>query len=183
MRDSEIRKVIEIFQREHAAWVLVGAHAVGMLTRPRATANVDFIVDSAAIPRVIAALATEFGDLRSRDVGGAIELAALDVDIIHSANHPLFREAIDLARPHGDWQVPPAEVLIALKFLAAISPWRARDRKAQDMVDLRSIYLTVGAPQLDLPILHRLGGLAYPDADREFRTLIERLDRGEPIAI
>jgi hypothetical protein len=34
-------------------------------------------------------------------------------------------------RTIGEWSVPQTEVLIVLKFLAAVSPWRARNNAAK----------------------------------------------------
>jgi hypothetical protein len=79
--------------------------------------------------------------------------------------------------------VPRTEVLIALKFLAAISPRRDRDKRAQDVVDLRTAYRKVGADRLDTEEMIQLAGLAYPNADQEFQTLLGKIDRGEPLSI
>src|SRR6185437_5744671 len=103
------------------------------------------------------------------DIGAGIELRALDIDLIRSTNHQLFTEALHRVRKVGEWNVPRTEVLIALKFLAAISPWRDRDKRAQDIVDLRTAYRKVGADQLDIEEMTQLAGLAYPNAEQEFR--------------
>ena len=182
MSEADVSRVVQIFESNHAAWALVGAHAVGLLTQPRATGDFDFIVESQKMNRVIRDLEAEFGDLGQRDIGGAVELAAISIDLIHSANHPLFGEALRQVRTVGDWKVPRTEVLIALKFLASISPWRNRDKRALDIVDLRAIYHAVG-DQLDRDELIRLGGLAYPEAAREFGELLDKIDRGEPLSV
>ena len=182
MSEADISRVVQVFESNQAAWVLVGAHAVGLLTEPRATGDFDFIVESQKMNKIIRDLEGAFGELGKRDIGGAVELAAISVDLIHSANHPLFAEALRQARAVGDWRVPRTEVLIALKFLSSISPWRNRDKRALDVVDLRAIYHAVG-DQLDRGELIRLGGLAYPEAEREFRKLLDKIDRDEPLSI
>ena len=182
MNASDIIRVLEVFEANQAQWVLVGAHAVGLLTQPRATADFAFIVESQKLDSIVHDLAASFGDLGERDIGGAIELAAIDVDLIQSANHALFAEALRDVRLLGQWRLPRTEVLIALKFLSSISPWRNRTKRALDIVDLRAIYLAVGA-RLDRAELIRLGGLAYPEAEREFGELLAKIDRGDPLSI
>ena len=56
------------------------------------------------------------------------------------------------------------------------------DKRALDIIDLRAIYHAVG-DQLDRDELIRLGGLAYPEAAREFGELLDKIDRGEPLSV
>jgi hypothetical protein len=181
--EADLVRVVEVFQANRARWALVGAHAIGLLTQPRATADFEFILDGAKIPAVLADLAVALGELGATDVGAAIQLRSIDVDLIRSTNHPLFAEALKQMRTVGEWNVPRTEALIALKFLAAVSPWRNPDKRAQDIVDLRTTYRAVGRDALDIPDMVRLAGLAYPGAEDEFRALIDKIDRGEPISI
>ncbi len=183
MTESDIVRVIEVFEGAGARWALVGSYAVGLLTEPRATIDFDFIIEERRLRPVLRELARVFGDLDEEDIGAAIRLRAIDVDLIRSNNHPLFREALDRARRMGDWRVPPPEVLIALKFLSAVNPWRNRDKRAQDLVDLRRIYHAVGPDDLDRSDLVRLSALVYPGAEREFEALLGRIERGDPIEL
>jgi hypothetical protein len=183
MAEADIARVVQIFQHVNVRWALVGAHAVGLLTEPRATADFDFIIDDRKLKAVLAALERAFGELDLDDIGAAVRLRAIDVDLIRSTNHPLFKEAQDRTRKVNDWMTPEPEVLLVLKFLAAVNPWRASDRRAQDVVDLRSIYRAVGRDDLDVPLMRKLAGLVYPGAEREYDALLERIDRGEPIQI
>lgn len=182
MTEADIVRVIEVFDQEGARWVLVGAYAVGLLTEPRATVDFDFIVEASKLKSVIRSLEGCFGDLDEQEIGAAIRLCAIDVDLIRSNNHPLFREALDKAQTAGDWKIPPAEVIIALKFLSAVSPWRNRDKRAQDIVDLRTVYNATTA-DLDRDYMIELSKMVYPGADREFTDLLERIERGDPIAL
>lgn len=183
MTEADIVRVIEVFEKTGARWALVGAHAVGLLTEPRATVDFDFIVEERKLKQVLRELARAFGDLDEDDIGAAIRLRAIDVDLIRSNNHPLFREALDRAQPSGDWQIPPPEVIIALKYLSAVNPWRNRDKRAQDLVDLRTVYHAIGPDDLDRGYLVKLSALVYPGAEQEFEELIGRIDRGEPIEV
>jgi hypothetical protein len=183
MRESDIARVIQIFEQVETRWALVGAHAVGLLTEPRATADFDFVIEAQKLNTVIKALRKAFGSLDEHEVGAAVRLLAIDVDLIRSTNHPLFKRALEHVRRVDDWNIPRAEVIIVLKFMSAISPWRSADKRAYDIGDVRSIYRTVGREGLDFDLMRELAALVYPGAETEFATLIGRIDRGEPIEV
>jgi hypothetical protein len=73
--------------------------------------------------------------------------------------------------------------LIPLKFLSAVSPWRGRDRRAQDTVDLVRLYRSVGRDGLDLEGVTELASLVYPGAEKELLEILRRVDDGESISI
>lgn len=183
MSELDISRVVAVFRSNRTAWALVGAHAIGLLTEPRATADFDFIVESYKLDAILRDLTDIFGDLEVRDIGAAVQLTAIDIDLIRSTNHPLFVEALRQVQVIGEWRVPRPEVLIALKFLASLSLQRDPEKRAQDTLDLRRVYRAAGAQALDREEIIRLGGLAYPGAERELRTLLDKIDRGEPLAI
>lgn len=182
MNERDIVRVVGVFEANHAGWALVGAHAVGLLTEPRATADFDFIVEGGKLPAIVRDLTTAFGDLDVNDIGAALQLKAIDIDLIRSTNHPLFNEALSQVRTSGDWKVPRTEVLLALKFLAAVSPWRNRNKRVLDVADLGSIYAAHGA-ELDRPEMLRLAAMVYPGAEKEFGELLDKIDRGDPLSI
>jgi hypothetical protein len=182
MSEADITRVVEVFEASHARWALVGAHAIGLLTEPRATADFDFIVEAARLPSVVRRLEQEFGELGETDIGAAIQLKAIDVDLIRSNNHPLFQAALEQVRTVGDWKVPRTEVLVVLKFLSAVSPHRAPRRRRQDVTDLGNVY-EEHRGALDRAAMIELSRLVYPGAEREFGELLDKIDRGEPIAI
>lgn len=181
--EERIAKVVDIFQQVESRWALIGAHAIGTLTQPRATADFDFVVEESKLRAITKALEQTFGDLDVVDLGPAIRLRALDVDLIRSATHPLFREALSHVRLVGEWRIPVPEVLIVLKFLAAVSPWRDPSKRMIDVADLRTLYLTVGREELDEELVHRLAAQVYPGAADELEALFGRIERGEPVTI
>lgn len=181
--EERIARVVAIFQQVGSRWALVGAHAIGTLAEPRATTDFDFVVEGSKLRAITKALEEEFGDLDVVDLGPAIRLRALDVDLIRSTTHSLFREALTQVRPVADWNVPVPEVLIVLKFLAAVSPWRERTKRMQDVVDLTVLVTAVGREELDGALLKGLAAQVYPGGEKELEALLERIERGEPITI
>jgi hypothetical protein len=182
MSETDISRVVEVFETCGAGWALVGAHAIGLLTEPRATADFDFIVEGPKLGAVVRGLTEEFGELDEVDIGAAIQLKAIDVDLIRSTNHPLFEAAVKHTRAVGAWKVPRTEVLIVLKFLAAVSPVRNRNKRIHDVGDIALVYQTAG-DGLDRALMTELSRLVYPGAEREFSELLDKIDRDEPIAI
>jgi len=182
MSEIDIAGVIEVFEARRAGWVLVGAHAIGLITEPRATADFDFIVEGDKLGGILRELAKKFGELGEHDIGAAIQLQAIDVDLIRSTHHPLFEVALEQRRTVGDWKVPRTEVLVVLKFLAAVSPVRSRNKRIHDVGDIALVYQTAGG-ELDRAMMIELAGLVYPGAEREFGELLDKIDRGAPISI
>jgi hypothetical protein len=183
MTETDILRVIEAFEASGAQWALVGAHAVGFMTEPRATVDFDFIVEGRKLKSVLRRLEQDFGDLGAEDIGAAVRLAAIDVDLIRSDNHALFREALERAERTGDWNIPPPEVIILLKFLSASSPWSNRDKRAQDVVDLRAVYHAAGPEDLDRDVMMELAALVYRGAEQDFEEMLDRIDRGDPVEV
>ncbi|HEX9730972.1 MAG TPA: hypothetical protein VGG06_03190 [Thermoanaerobaculia bacterium] len=181
--EEKIGRVVAVFERLGARWALVGAHAVGALTVPRATADFDFVVEESKLRAILKALEQDFGDLDAVDLGPAMRLRALDVDLIRSTTHALFREALSHARKIEDWRIPGPEVLLVLKFLAAVSPWRERTKRMQDVVDLSTLFLAIGRAELDEELVRSLASQVYPGAESELEDLLGRIERGEPVAI
>jgi hypothetical protein len=182
MSEADVVRVIEVFEAKRIGWALVGAHAIGLITEPRATADFDFIVEGAKLGSIVRELTKKFGELGENDIGAAVQLKAIDVDLIRSTNHPLFQVALEHLRTIGEWRVPRTEVLIVLKFLAAVSPWRNRDKRIHDVGDISVVYRTAGG-ELDRAMMLKLASLVYPGAEREFRDLLDKIDRGDPISI
>lgn len=181
--EDRIARVVAVFQQVGAQWALVGAHAVGTLAQPRATADFDFVVEGSKLRAILKALEEELGELDMVDLGPAMRLRALDVDLIRSTTHSLFQEALTHVRPVAGWKIPVPEVLIVLKFLAAVSPWRERTKRMQDFVDLTVLVTAVGREELDGALMTRLAAQVYPGGEDELEALLGRIERGEPITI
>jgi hypothetical protein len=180
--EDTYRRVIAVLDGASIKWTLVGAHAVNTYVRPRATVDIDFVVDAKMFKRLLSALETEFGPLETTDVGAAVRITNLSVDLIRSDNHPLFRIALDSATDAGDARVPPAEVLVALKFLAAVSPWRRLADRQQDAADLINVYQSQGE-DFDRDGALELAKTVYPGAEKELAKMLDGIDSGHAVPI
>lgn len=181
--EETFRRFIGVLDRVGTRWALVGAHAVNVFSgRPRATVDVDFVVDARRLQAILEAVRAEFGELDTVDLGAALRITNLSVDLIRSDNHPLFRLALELAEDREGIRIPPPELLLVLKFLAAVSPWRNVADRKQDVADLIRLVQTLGE-DLDRQTAEAYARQAYPGAERELAAALERIDRGEDISL
>lgn len=176
------RRVVAVLDRLGTTWTLVGAHAVNVYVRPRATVDLDFVVDGRMLKRILDGLAAEFGPLEMTDIGAALRITNLSVDLIRSDNHPLFRAALDRGEVRGGPRVPPPELLVTLKFLSATSPWRKPGERKQDAADLINVYQAAGA-DFDRGAALQYSSTVYPGAERELARMLDRIDRGEDVQL
>jgi hypothetical protein len=176
--EETFRRMVAVFERQGVQWALIGAHAINLLVQPRATVDVDFVVEGRRMRSVLEGLRQEFGDLDTTDLGAALRIPSLSVDLVRSDNHPLFREALVSAVDREGVKVPPPELLLVLKFLAAVSPWRKLEDRQQDAADLTRVYRTLGE-DLDRAAAIRYATRAYPGAERELEAMLDAIDRGE----
>src|SRR5438309_12064665 len=79
MTEPDMARVIAIFETTQIRWAVIGAHAVSLVTEPRATVDFDFIIESARIDSILRELTAEFGQLDANDTGAAIQLRAIDI--------------------------------------------------------------------------------------------------------
>lgn len=78
--------------------------------------------------------------------------------------------------------MPRTEVLIVLRFLSAVIPDRAPGRRRQGVTDLGNVYED-HRDDIDRAARIELSRLVHPGAEHELGELLDKIDRGEPIAI
>jgi len=180
--EENVQRIVRVLRSTGVAWAVIGAHAVDLYTRPRATEDLDIVVDARRLKTVLAALHAEYGDIEVTDIGPALRLPAISLDIIRSDMQPVFHKAVHLAVDHGGLPVAPAELLVVLKYLAAISPWRSPEDRQQDASDLIRLVRTLGEALDRETVLQHAQGV-FPGAQAELAALLQRIDRGETIVL
>ncbi len=180
--EQTYRQVIAAVERAGSRWTVVGAHAVNCYVRPRATDDIDLVVEAKKLRVILRTIEEDVGQVEVDDIGAAVRLLNLSVDLIRSDNHPLFCAALDHGQQLGGVRVPPAELLLALKFLAAVSPWRKAAQRAQDTADLIAVYQELGS-DLDRDAAVRHAGQVYNGAGEELAMILDQIDRGEKVRI
>ncbi len=182
MSRKVLEKILEILDAVKAKWVLVGGTAVGYFTEPRVTLDTDLIVESTKLRTVIARVRKAFPEA-TIDVHEAVfRIKPYEVDLIRSAGHPLYGEAIRSRRLREEMYLPSVEVYLALKFLSAKSILRARLRRMQDITDFGNVYAKHRS-SLNSKRLLELCAMAYPEARRDAVALVDAIDHDKPIML
>jgi hypothetical protein len=167
-------------------WVLMGLHGcVGYLSQPRATQDVDIMVDRQERDLAVSAILQRWPQLEMRD--SSIVVRFVDPGEAHAGQMP--QGVIDIMLPNDECQLcilnecvhieprsghrlPTREAALAAKYSALISPYRDWVRKSYDAGDLRSIILA--APQLiNRGEAYRLGELIFPGGGNELLEFIK----------
>jgi len=131
--------------------VVIGGLVVGCHTgRPRATQDLDLVIDAATLSRAVAKqLSTAVGAqtmethpsfisfLKKTSLG---DREVLDVITSKAGSYGLvFANAISLQIAGLTIQIPTAEMMVVLKYTAATNPIRQPAKQAQDWADILAI--------------------------------------------
>ncbi|MCP4246691.1 MAG: hypothetical protein GY778_06550 [bacterium] len=135
--ESQRRQQELIALIEAGPHIVLGARATMFYTRPRYTADVDYAVDQAQFAKIRTWF--EQSGLSFGFNGEAIECPAIRVNVIDGSRNAVIEAVLRQAKG-----IPPLEAVAALKYVAAISPTRAYDRKQQDAADLAALVLKSG---------------------------------------
>jgi hypothetical protein len=184
------RRILELFDRldaEGIEWVMVGAQAVNLyLVRPRATMDVDIVVRQKHLRKAKKVLREICGAVEDSEVHfrGILEPdpARLEVDVIKSQSHVLFEEVLDRRVEIDGVPAAKLEVLLALKYLSAVSPWRRVGDKHQDVSDFIKAFQD-NRVRIDRALLVELASKAHRGARKEFEKFLDAVENGKPITI
>jgi hypothetical protein len=189
------KKVLDLFRRlkaEEIEWVMVGAEAVNIyLARPRATVDVDIVVRQKHLRKVKKILkelcsGLKDGDLKDTEVHFKGTLSddpnRLEVDVIKSQSHELFGIALDERVVVDGVPVPRVEVLLALKFLSAVSPWRSEADKHMDISDFIRAFKE-NRSRIDRILLIDLASRAHKNARKEFEEFLDAVEKDRPVTL
>jgi hypothetical protein len=151
MAGADAVGVSKILTQSGIRSVMVGGLVVGCHSgRPRATQDIDVIVDVLEIPKkVIDQLGVLVGSKKlekhpsfisfmKKTVLGDREV--LDIITSKAGSYGLvFDNCVKLSISGNDIYIPSAEMMIVLKYTAAVNPIRQKAKQAQDWADIYSI--------------------------------------------
>jgi hypothetical protein len=192
MREHEpvLDDVLTALASQKARYAVAGAHAFGLYARPRATVDVDFLVDPRRLEGTARALEVKgYKVSREADVvrvyvasGSPQEVA----DLLRADAHPVWAAAlvsvVEARLLDRKVKVVTRAALVAMKFFSATSPTRPREERIQDAADLAKLVLAPWSAR-DQAQAMRLAALAYPGAARDFEQLLDDLITGRPILL
>jgi hypothetical protein len=184
---EKVADFLHRLEEEGIDWVLVGAEGINLYRKsPRATVDVDIVVRAKHIAKVRKVLRETCSAIKDTEVHLKGTLSPppieLTVDVIKSQSHPLFEEALDRQVRIEGVRAPRLEALLALKFLAAVSPWRSREDKHQDVADFIKAYKDNQA-SIDRALLVSLASRAHENAGEEFPVFLDAVENDRPITV
>lgn len=167
--------------------VVIGGVAVGCHSgRPRATIDLDLIVSTVPKPRTLTKIGKIVNAVRlekhpsfltfmAKSVVGDREV--VDLITAKAGSYGLtFDHTIELAIDGIRVLIPTAEMLVVLKYTAAVNPIRSKSKQAQDWAD---IYAILDAnSKISLPTMVHLADLVVPGYGEDLGNHIRRHRRG-----
>jgi hypothetical protein len=158
--------------------VVIGGVVVGCHTgRPRATQDIDVIVDQVptkAVMKKIGALVgaqkieshPSFLSFIAASVVGEREV--LDVITSKSGSYGLaLRHTIDFTIGTTSISIPTPEMMIILKYTAAVNPIRPKAKQMQDWADLLAIF--AANPGMSVSYLEKMADSIVPGYGQDLR--------------
>lgn len=164
--------IATVLQRHRIDAVFVGGLVVGCLSgRPRATRDVDVIAGTAKFGKqvlkelgaVVASKTVErhpsFLSFIRRGPTGDHEV--LDIITSQAGSYRLvFANTQDLRIANTTLRIPTAEMMVVLKYTAAMNPVRPKTKQHQDWADL---FAVIDAnPDIKLPMIRHLADEVVP---------------------
>lgn len=177
-------------------WVLMGLHGyVGYLPEPRATQDVDVLVDHDDRAAAVAAIEDRWPTLEVRasevvvrfmdpgelDADGRSK-PVIDVMLPWSHLHAEVLKSQVVVDEATDDRVPTLEAALAAKYAAMVSPNRQPAKKAFDAGDFRNLVLS-NADQIDSEELVRLAELVWEGATDDILDLLDAAKTDRPFEL
>lgn len=180
------KDVIRVLNEARVGFVLMGTYGIaGWRRQPRATQDVDVLIQKKDHRKAVAAIAKAFPELKGKDyavvtrftdpaTGETVIDLMKPVQKIHKM---VFKNAIWVRESH---QVPTLEMALISKFAAMISPNPSYDKKLVDAGDfvnmVKNNFKSIGRNQL-----RRLAEKVYRGGGDEIIQMIDDLKAGRRI--
>lgn len=151
MAGADALGVGKIFHEAGIDAVVIGGLVVGCHSgRPRSTQDIDVVVNAKSLPKkVIAQLARLVGSKKVERHPSFVSFIkktllgdreVLDVRTSRSGSYGLvFDNSIALVIAGSQIRIPTAEMMVVLKYTAAVNPIRQKAKQVQDWADVYAI--------------------------------------------
>jgi hypothetical protein len=177
------QEIIPVLNRAGVKFVLMGTHGIeGWMSEPRATEDVDFLIQKRYHRKAIRAIQEAFPQLEIHDqkvvtrfVDPVAKRIVLDLMRPHE---PFFQAVFENTVPAGfTHRVPDVEMALVCKFAAMISPNRTGRKKARDVSDFMDV-VDRHHEILDLAKLRRLAEMVHRGSGAMILEFVEEAKAG-----
>lgn len=177
------QEIIPVLNRAGVMFVLLGTHGIeGWMSEPRATEDVNFLIQKRYHRKAIRAIQEAFPHLEMHDQRMVTRFVdpftkRVVVDLIRP-QEPFFQAVFENSVPAGfTHRVPDLEMALVTKFAAMISPHRIAKKKAIDTGDFMDI-VDQHHEIIDSLKLRRLAELVHPGSGIKILEFVEEAKAG-----
>lgn len=183
----EPQELIRVLNRSNVKFVLMGQHGIsGWLSEPRATRDVDVVVQKRHHAKAVRAIQAAWPELVKKEfpvvtrfLDPANHEPVIDVMRPNDVYAEAFKNCVRIGKTHD---VPNLELALAAKFSAMVSRNREQAKKYFDAGDFSQIVLRNHA-DIDYDRLRQLGDAVYPDGGEELVRFVADVKDGKPLRL
>lgn len=183
----EPHELIRVLNETGVRFVLMGQHGIsGWLSEPRATRDVDVVVEKRRFAKAVRAIHASWPELVVRElpvVTRFLDPANAEPVIDVMRPNDLYREAFkNCVRVGQTHDVPNLEFALAAKFAAMVSRNREEHKKHFDAGDFIQIVRRNHA-KISVERLRQLGDVVYPSGGDELARFVEDVKAGRALRL
>jgi hypothetical protein len=183
----EPNELIRVLNEASVKFVLMGQHGIsGWLSEPRATRDVDVVVQKRHFAKAVRAVQAAWPELIVREfpvvtrfLDPANNEPVIDLMRPNDVYREAFKNCVRVGKTHD---VPNLELALAAKFAAMVSRNREIPKKHSDASDFSQIVLRNHA-SIDFERLRELGDAVYPGGGEEIARFVEDVKAGRMLRL
>ncbi|HET6879728.1 MAG TPA: hypothetical protein VFI31_06225 [Pirellulales bacterium] len=181
------KELIQVLNEAGVKFVLMGQHGIsGWLSEPRATRDVDVVVQKRHFAKAVRAVQAAWPELLvkeypvvTRFLDPANNEPVIDLMRPNDVYREAFKNCVRVGKTHD---VPSLELALAAKFAAMVSRNRERRKKHFDAGDFIGIVERNHA-KIDVERLRKLGDAVYPGGGDEIVRFVEDVKAGRTLRV
>lgn len=183
----EPKELIRLLNRSGVKFVLMGQHGIsGWLSEPRATRDVDVVVQKRHHAKAVRAIQAAWPELVKKEfpvvtrfLDPANQEPVIDVMRPTDVYAEAFKNCVRIGKTHD---VPNLEFALAAKFAAMVSRNRDIPKKLSDASDFAQMVFRNHA-DINFDRLRSLGDAVCPGGGQELVRFVEDVKAGKPLRV
>jgi hypothetical protein len=183
----EPEELIRVLNEAEVRFVLMGQHGIsGWLSEPRATRDVDVVVQKRHFSRAVRAVQAAWPQLVPKEypvvtrfLDPANNEPVIDVMRPNDVYREAFKNCMRVGKTHD---IPNLELALAAKFAAMVSRYRAIEKKYSDASDFSQMVRRNHA-KINFERLGQLGDAVYPGGGEEVIRFVADVQAGRTLKL